>query len=407
MRHDDGAAAKTRPGQFRSATQLSRLDRPWVAVVLALAIGAAFVLLRLWTVANGNLARFIVVGSDHVLNPSLLPDGVPVDPGAGYDGQFYYRMALEPYDLSLGDSDDAIRLDVGIRRSRIGYPLLAWFASAGQAALVPYALVLVNLVALGLGAGAGAVLARSAGHHSLWGLLAVAYPGLLASLSRDTTEPAAIAFLLMGLAALIRGRFGFAAAALAAGALCRETALLLPLALLLSRSPAFIRRRGRPAQVDLAWAVPAAVWTMWQAVNVVRYGDLSISSGQGNADTFGRAAGEAIGQWIAAPTAARLLALFLVSGLVGMIALGSVSFRAPNSAPVQGLALVLSVILVLSLSAFVWNGDISQFRAFAEVHVLAATCIYAVRRRVVLLTAAVVSGACWLPVAAFYALRTV
>jgi hypothetical protein len=42
---------------------------------------------------------FIVVGSQHVVGSSL-PRGVAVMRGSGYDGTFYYRMALDPADLA-------------------------------------------------------------------------------------------------------------------------------------------------------------------------------------------------------------------------------------------------------------------------------------------------------------------
>ena len=67
---------------------------------------------------------------------------------------------------------------------------------------VPYMLVAVNVAALTALAALGAVIARQGGRHAAWGLLLPAYFGLVTSLSRDTAEPVAAAFLVAGLLAI-------------------------------------------------------------------------------------------------------------------------------------------------------------------------------------------------------------
>ena len=108
---------------------------------------------------------------------------MPVFHGRGYDGEFYYRLALNP--LAWGHWAFGITLDSVYRIDRIGYPALAWLVAGGHRPFVPTALVLVNVAALGILGGLGAALARDAGRHPLWGLVFAGYWGLLWSLSRS------------------------------------------------------------------------------------------------------------------------------------------------------------------------------------------------------------------------------
>src|SRR6202008_2110594 len=98
-----------------------------------------------------------------------VPRGLAVFPGTGYDGQFYYRLALGPADLHR--TAFGITMDAPYRLQRIGYPALGWLAALGRHAWVPAALVAVNVLALGAIGLAGGMLARDCGRHALWGLL--------------------------------------------------------------------------------------------------------------------------------------------------------------------------------------------------------------------------------------------
>ena len=61
--------------------------------------------------------------------------------GPGYDGQFYFAIAHDPF---LTRPDTAASLDDSLRYRRILYPLAAWLLSAGQPVALPYTLVLAD-----------------------------------------------------------------------------------------------------------------------------------------------------------------------------------------------------------------------------------------------------------------------
>lgn len=102
------------------------------------------VILR-WVAGGFDFSYFFAAGSDFVdAGNTIAP--VEVQQGQGYDGQFFYRLALDPFNWSQEAYGVAIDYPQ-YRVQRIGYPLLAWlFAGGGVPSMVPFALVLVNLL---------------------------------------------------------------------------------------------------------------------------------------------------------------------------------------------------------------------------------------------------------------------
>jgi hypothetical protein len=96
----------------------SWLATPLTSALVLLVLGVLVVTARLQVAADGDVARFILV-STRWADVDHLPPGIPVNP-RGYDGQFYYRLAVDPADLST--TAHGIRLDTPLRRQRIGYP---------------------------------------------------------------------------------------------------------------------------------------------------------------------------------------------------------------------------------------------------------------------------------------------
>ena len=128
-------------------TARRRLDTPLVPMAVTVVLSTGFVLLRWRQAAGRNLGRFIVIGSKYS-NRAALPKGIPNVVGNGYDGQFYYRLALDPFNLSRAAY--GIRLDSISRVERMAYPFLAWALAFGQHDRIPLTLVIVNVVAAGV-----------------------------------------------------------------------------------------------------------------------------------------------------------------------------------------------------------------------------------------------------------------
>ena len=104
-------------------------------MITAIAYGT-FALLRLHHFDYDPTA-FIVVGDQMVDEQDLSSELRVLEDSGGYDGQFFYRLALDPFTNER--TDFGIRLDApAYRQQRILYPLVVWVvAGGGTAALVP------------------------------------------------------------------------------------------------------------------------------------------------------------------------------------------------------------------------------------------------------------------------------
>jgi hypothetical protein len=218
------------------------------ATVLAGLLVFGFVLLRL--VFATSLGGF-VVASDRFVDPSRTPDRLEVvAETGGYDGQFVYRLAVDPWTVQR--TEHGVRLDnPGYRQQRIATPVLAWALALLPGLSTMLALVLVNAAALVVAAGYGSRLAVESGRHPLCGLL-LAFPACMPiSLGRDLTEPVAWAAVLAGLWYARRRRWAVAALTLTVAVLSRETSLIvvagLAVGAVVQAARAGARRPGVPA----------------------------------------------------------------------------------------------------------------------------------------------------------------
>jgi len=343
--------------------------------LIALLAALAFALVRWQTWAKGDISRFILVGRHFATLPQL-PHGIAVSPTYGYDGQFFYRLALNPANFS--HIAYGIRVDQPYRYMRIGYPWLAWLLSLGQHGLVPVVLVAINIVAIGAIGYLGGMFAQQGGRHALAGLALPAYFGLITSVSRDTAEPLAAACLLAGLLAIRARRPVLAGLLLAYGALTRESVMVAVAALAIVQVIGVIRgrRSARPGRDDLAWALPAAAFAAWQIAVKVAVGSfpLLVDGGDNTGSPF-------ITPLKAVEHNLRHVNLhhfeqydlwFLELGILVLISIAALlSWRSTNAPAHERLAFVLYLIQVCVVSPSTWYSLDADLRSFIEVYLMA------------------------------------
>lgn len=243
--------------------------RPWHVGVLGLLMAGGIVCGRLLVPADGDISRFVVAGDQFVDADTVDPPIYVYEDSWGYDGQFFWRLAVDPANWELEQPQHGVMFDSAYRPPRLLYPVLAWGLSGGHAEWAAAALVLVNVLAYGVIALLGAMIAERGGHLTVGGLLVAATPGLVWALSRDLSDAVTLAALLAGVVALQRGRPGWATVAWTAAVLSRETAVVLIVGYGLWRLAGLVRRRVRWSAADLPWLVPPVVaaglqWLMWE-----------------------------------------------------------------------------------------------------------------------------------------------
>jgi len=354
-----------------------------ILVVGALAVMVLFVGFRFAFAAHRDATRFVLAGVP-ATDPAGVHDHLFIAPDGGYDGQFYYRMARAPFDFDK--TVDGIHIDSPVRYQRITYPVLAFLASAGDGAVVPWALIVVNVAMMLVLVAACCAIAVDSGRDPVWGLVAAGFFGLLMSVGRDLTEPTEVAFLACGILAMRRGRTGWAALAFSAAVLSRETAIVVVGAYLIVTLVEYATRRARPSWRDGALLLPVAVFAAWEAVVREQTGALALRNPSGDPLTIPfTGIARALPTWFSHLGSSSGLLLFLeafaIVGLVGAALTGGRRLWSGSRAnAAEVLALVLITVFTVALPKSFWV-ESKDFRTLAELWLLGGIVFVTSARR--------------------------
>ena len=195
-----------------------------------------------------------------------------VDPGAHYDGVYFYAVGLDP--LARGEAHTLIDQSV-YRYGHAGYGWLAWIASAGRAKAVPWALLVVGLSGLGLAAWAVTRLIEDQGRSGWWGLTVALNPGLIYALTAVCSETAGGAAIAMSLLMWTRGRYLAAAPWLVLTCVIKEPFVLVPVGLAAWEAITWIRGRRvhKLLQRGAVLAAGPALFSVWYVYLRVHFGE--------------------------------------------------------------------------------------------------------------------------------------
>jgi hypothetical protein len=182
----------------------------------------------------------------------------------GYDGQFMYMMAFDPFLLRY-QQQPARYLDMvdtpPYRYGRIGFSLLIKLFSFDQPPAYPRTMVWLILASHFVAVLLLASIAIHHGRHPAWALLYLAIPGLWMSMRTALPESIAAVGLLAGYLLVRKSRFGLAAIAFAASLLVRETGLILVVCL--AAWWLLAERRLKPALWLMSSLLPFAAWRVY------------------------------------------------------------------------------------------------------------------------------------------------
>ena len=277
-----------------------------------------------------------------------------VQGGAHYDGVYFYAIARDP--LARGRAHGLIDL-AAYRYGHPGYGWLAWVASAGgQPRLVPYALLIISLLGLGVAGFAASGLARDLGLSEWWGLSVAFNPGLLFAVTVDTSEAVEIALALLIVLAWARGRWLWAGVGIAVGSFTKEPLLLFPLAIAVRECLRFAhgRRPSSPRARCSALVIGPILYGVWAIYCRHRLGVFSWTQVSqiswpfsGWVNTFQRAAAQtSTGEYQVG-----MITTALLVSAAGLLALGL--FRAVRRPDPLDAAFIAVAALAFCTNAFV------------------------------------------------------
>ena len=356
-----------------------------------------------------------------------------------FDGQFFYRLGVSPW--STDGRVAGVQYDLpALRNARWGYGALAWAASGGDPDLVPWALIGLNVAAAAAVGAIGGGLARTAKRHAGWGLLLVLWPGFAYSLSLDTSELVASAFVLGGLLAIWHRRWIGASVLLTAALVTRDTTTVVPfaavlagLAAVVAAHPAFAARvpsatdatdatdgldetstdEVHPQTTDpagragwplaIAGAVPLVVFAGWQLLQRSRFGALPLtSSGDNNLSAPLGGLVDQLSKVLPPGGGDEAFRLVSIIGLVALLgAAGWLWWRSRATRPdTERIAWVLAVVVVVLLNAYLWSGATAFMRATTEAGLLSILLVLRWSKPRLLALAGIGLGGLWLLTAA-------
>lgn len=380
-----GFLGLNRPKSASGADSSRNLERiaPRTVATLAGTVALLFVVARLLVAADGDVSKFVVAGNVHTDVAQVQP-AIHVFDTAGYDGQFYWRLATNPTDLDL-ERYRGVQLDSPIRVARIAYPTMAWALSFGQAELVKWSLLLTNVIAFAVLALAAANFARQRDRSALVGLGIASSSGLVMSLSRDLGEVVMVAALVGGVALMSQRRYQLATVCWVLACLAHEQALLIVVPYAMYRIVLLIRsRKWALSAPDLPWIVAGATFGAWQLVCRSVIGKFPmLESGDATTDIPFRGLIKQLGDW--ADNGLERQQLLVIPQLALLIVLIVVALRSASGLQPEDRwlhwALITATAVAVSLSQTVWEGP-AELRQFVVLSTIAWLVILAARRNI-------------------------
>jgi hypothetical protein len=270
MDETSGATSLIRIGR-PSAAFAGRLPRTTAAWVMPLLVTTAYLVVITSRLVQSGPLPFVHFGHEFLgaaSTSSVITPKLGATSPVGYDGQYYFALALDPIHAK---DYIAPATSPGYVYSRPLYPAVAGVLGFGSPSGVAYAMLFINVVAVFLGTLAVALWLKRRAVSPAYSLLYGFYPGLVFSVFRDLTEP--LAYGLVACAVYFFDRrtsrsLVAAGALLALAALTRETTAIfafgLALALVVhdSRDRAGLARLRRGGLLLASSVVPLLVWRL-------------------------------------------------------------------------------------------------------------------------------------------------
>lgn len=343
-----------------AAYSLKKLDAPWATALIVAAAYCVFLWLRLNH--NGfDPSRFITAG-DRYVDERAAPAAIYVEKdGDGYDGQFYFRLALNPF--ATVQTYKGIRFDrPAYRQQRILYPAIVWALALGNQNALPALMIGVNYAALCAIGWLAGTYTQLKGRHALLGLSAPLYPGFLLCLSRDTAEIVMVGLILCGMVLIEYQHTVAAALCLLAATLTKETALVC----LLVYGIGSLRRPGKQKLNLPAFGVVLMIVFVWQVLLFFTWHTAPIMSGGSN---IGMPL-VGLSRFIAGQIGWRSHLNIIWSVELVLLAIFSavtLTKLRENADRKQSTLFVAYLCLALTLNTFVWVDDWAFLRATSEL----------------------------------------
>jgi len=356
----------------------STSDRAWKKYFWAAIAIPLFIVLGRWAYGGFDLSFFILAGEDVVLE-NRLQYPIKVVDGRGYDGLTYYQLSLDP--TNKDPHAFGLMSNIAYRKQRILYPILSYIFSFGQPELVPYSMVVVNLLAILFSILFVKRILKEQESFPIYLLLISGLVGFHIALTRNLAEGLEGFFLITLFYAVIKDKtWGLLLAAF--GVLfARETSALIVGSLGLAYLISMIQQRKLDLLKLMALGVPllsAIYWKyhLYTTLGGHRVGDIQLVPFAGLLETqrmFLDKVGAAKGTELYMLWGYHLFCCVLLVWIVSLLilALKKVRWNENMVAKWSGIAMVIWMAFALLLNHSIYRSDLSFGRVFNGILIIA------------------------------------
>lgn len=323
-------------------------------VGILLATGVA---LRVLSAADGDATIFIAFGEDATPTREYAEErlgDVFLRTVQGHDGKFFFVQANDPW--IIDPQENALVLDRPLYRSqRMLYPALAGVGGLLPPAGVVWGLLILNLLAMGLGTWAVARLALEMGGSVWWGLAFTLNLGFISEMTISGAGVVSAGLAFLALVMVLRDRFSAAVVLLSLAALAREAMLIAAVG-----TAFWLWRKGRRRDAVFAFLVPVLVAGLWALYLRMRIG---LETGVDQVQEIGlplQGFIQAFANWVDDP-------FNLVVGVSMLLVMALYTRRTLASSHLVGWAFLGFVLLGLLFTEQVWNSWFDISRAIGPV----------------------------------------
>jgi hypothetical protein len=320
--------------------------------------GFAF-LLAILAPQRFDLSALVNVGttlSDSGWRPPAL---TTIREGDGYDGQFSYRLGLDPFTRER--SAEGLSLDMpAYRQQRILYPLLGWGVSLGRSTLLGAALAFVNVVSISVLAWWGSKFAAFHGRSPLWGLALAVLPTCVIALANNLGEIVLVTATAAAAFALQRRWSVALTGALTLAVLAHEHGLVLVLAVaLVTLAAPDLRGPGW----SITWLAPLTAFLGHQLQLAFVWREIPLRVAMTFLSGPFQGALSVGGDLFSPETLSQTLYLGGIAYLVILSATCAWALRTSNAHRAVCLAWMLASVLLMLGNRLVWDSELSFWRA--------------------------------------------
>lgn len=334
-----------------------RLGRSAVVVGVVATLFSSLMVVRVLSQVDWDATVFAAFGEDAAPTAEYAEQrlgDVYMRAAQGHDGKFFFVQANDPWLLEPGLNADV--LDRPLYRSqRMLYPVLAGGFGLFEPETIVWAMLIVNLLAMGVGSWVVAKIAAEMGGSPWWGLAFVLNIGFFSEVNIGGAGVVAAAAAFGAVLMFMRDRTRAGIGWLVAAVLAREAMLIAAAGIALWL---WLQRR-RMTAVTVA-AVPGLAVVAWAAYLRLRIGEGAVAA---EVQEIGWPFGgfvEAFSSWLGDP-------LDLVVGVAMMILFVIFTRRVLISRYLVGWAFLGFVALGVVFTEQVWHSYFDITRAVAPI----------------------------------------